>query len=486
MLLKLTYNYFLEKKRQVYDIPSVVTSFFLVLLLLYFSAITVLMGVFIEKIITKEFPDLDVLSVLNKYIFYYVLGDLLVRSILESTTKFNLKPYLYLPIKKSTLLVFLQVRSLFTFFNYFPFLFLISVCFGSGVDKSSLIIWLVVMTLQLFINTSLSYNFGKTIGKRFWSWVLIMAVLSGVLYLDFKQYIFLSDYYQVIVDKVIAMPLLLIIPVIIYCAVFAITHQLLKKKLYLDDETNSTSYSSFDLGNFIQGDSQLWTFIVYESKMILRNKRMRQSLIMSVVFILYPFFTIFDKNSGDVQLFFFSFFPATMIPSTFGQFMFAWEGSYFSFIRTQPFTMKEYVKAKYLMYAGLTTLVVLPLSLIYLAIKPIVTVMICVGYFYSVGVNLLLMMFLATYNEKKVDLDQQNAFNFQGVQAKHMLMVFPILMGVLIIFGGFYYLISLKAALISIVVIGVLGMLVHRPLINLVTDNLIEKRYKMTEGFKNS
>ena len=89
----------------------------LVLFGLYFAVCFLLGGIFAFKIIQKLFPEQDPLVLVNSFLLYAIIGDLIFRYLMQKLPVMNIKPLLTLSIKKSKIVHFILIKSSFSFFN---------------------------------------------------------------------------------------------------------------------------------------------------------------------------------------------------------------------------------------------------------------------------------------------------------------------------------------------------------------------------------
>ena len=67
-------------------------------------------------ILKKEFPEQDPLQLVNSYLLYAILGDLIFRYLMQKLPVMNIKPMLILPVKKSKLVHYVLGKSVFSAF----------------------------------------------------------------------------------------------------------------------------------------------------------------------------------------------------------------------------------------------------------------------------------------------------------------------------------------------------------------------------------
>ena len=104
---------------------GIVLNIFLVLFALFFVFIFLGIGVGGYFILRKEFPESDPLEMVNSYLFFAILGDLILRYLMQKLPVMNIKPLLILPIKKSKLVHYVLGKSAFSAFNILGLFFYI-------------------------------------------------------------------------------------------------------------------------------------------------------------------------------------------------------------------------------------------------------------------------------------------------------------------------------------------------------------------------
>ncbi len=84
-------------------------------------------GLLFDRILTKIYPDRDPIQLINGILLYYLVADLLIRRFLQQTPVLKIRPFLILPLKRSTLVHFLISKSFLSLFNILPLLILVPV-----------------------------------------------------------------------------------------------------------------------------------------------------------------------------------------------------------------------------------------------------------------------------------------------------------------------------------------------------------------------
>ena len=109
--------------------PTLTRNIFQTILLgflaVYFILVMLGLALGIKFILEDTMPGQDLLLVIGGGIGYYFLSDLLMRYFLQKFPTLAIKPYMALPIKKSSLSHYILQRSLGSFFNILPLFFLV-------------------------------------------------------------------------------------------------------------------------------------------------------------------------------------------------------------------------------------------------------------------------------------------------------------------------------------------------------------------------
>ena len=120
--LKLEWKQFF---RSSYWQKGIAIKIVMAFLALYFIVAFLAIGVGGYFILKKQFPEQDPLQIVNSYLLYAVLGDLIFRYFMQKLPVMNIKPLLTLPIKKSKIVHFILVKSSCSFFNIMSLFFYI-------------------------------------------------------------------------------------------------------------------------------------------------------------------------------------------------------------------------------------------------------------------------------------------------------------------------------------------------------------------------
>ncbi len=101
---------------------NLATNIFIGFFLLLMMGYLLMLGILIDPILRKIFPDDDPVAIFNGIIIYYLGFDLLIRYMMQSLPTFAIESYLHLPIRKRTMVHFVISKSIFHALNFLPLL----------------------------------------------------------------------------------------------------------------------------------------------------------------------------------------------------------------------------------------------------------------------------------------------------------------------------------------------------------------------------
>jgi len=143
--------------RSSYWQKSIAINILLVFIALYFIVIFLALGIGLFPLLKKQFPDGDPLLLVNGFLFYWLLADLIMRFFFQKLPVMHVKPLLTLPIKKSKILHYILGKSVISFFNFLPLFTIVpfaGVMLFEGYSYTLVLTWVILMLI-----ITLSINF---------------------------------------------------------------------------------------------------------------------------------------------------------------------------------------------------------------------------------------------------------------------------------------------------------------------------------------
>jgi len=150
---------------------------------------------------------------------------------------------------------------------------------------------------------------------------------------------------------------------------------------------------------------------------------------------------------------------------------------------TRNIPVRTYLNANYYMLVAFNIICfVLTTPYFFFGLK--IMYMHLAAFIFNVGVNVFLLLFLSTFNTKRIDLSKTSAMNYQGTTFKSFLIVIPIMFIPMLIVGILSTLTSITVALWTLSVMGLAGILFRNSLITVCVNQFNRRKYKLAEGFR--
>lgn len=460
---------------------KIIMGFFAIYMMVSFLAL----GVGSFFLIKKTMPDADPLQVVNSYLLFAIIGDLIFRYMMQKMPVMNIKPLLILPVKKSKLVHYVLGKSAFSAFNFFPLFFYIPfavVLIGQDYDVNGVLGWMFSMLFLIQCGNFLNFIINKS-NVAFWSLATILAGTAALKYFEIYD---LSGLSQSIFDGLVANPVYTVVPVVLLFLLYFINYKMLRQQLYLDDAVKEKvkTANTADL-SWANRFGEMAPFIKNEIRLIWRNKRTKTVFLMSFLFVLYGliFFTqpVYEEKMPGF-LIFASLFVTGGFVLNYGQFIPAWESAYYKMLMSQNISYRKYLESKWFLMSIMTTILfVLATPYIYFGLDKYL--MIAAGAIFNVGFNTLILLYAGSFNRKQIDLNASGFGNTQGTSAKQFIVILPVMGFPVLIFYAFSIPFGFNAGLIGIAVIGALGLVTKNYFMDKIAKKYIKDKYAAIHAF---
>ncbi len=455
---------------------------------LYLLIVFLSLGVLMFPTLKKFFPESDPFLIINGFLFYWILGDLIARFFLQKLPVMTIKPLLTLPVKRSKVVNYVLGKSATSFFNFLPLFAFVPFAFvliGENYDVTQTLTWLAAILLVVLIINYLNFIIESLSAKSDLSFLPLLGVASGLFASDYFKLVSFSDLVSSGMLAISKNPILLIIPAVLLVGLYMFNFKMLKDSLFLDSavktevkEVKATDYT------WTEKFGDIAPFMQLDLKLIMRNKRTKSTLWMLIIGLLYGLIFYPNPEYADKEFFFIfiGVFTTGIFLINFGQFIPAWDSGYYKMLMSQNFRYERYLKSKFmLMSISVVILFVLGIPYVYFGWK------ILLAHFaaavYNVGVNTHVIMWGGTFNRKKINLDQKAAFNYQGTGAVQWLIGIPLMILPMAIFGILNWLVNFETAVIVLTVLGLLGIAFHEKIMAFITGKYIANKYAMIHAF---
>ncbi|WP_420571297.1 DUF5687 family protein [Kordia sp.] len=459
---------------------------------LYFGGAAILLGSGLFFILRKAFPAEDPLILVNNFIIFWFLFDLVFRYFMQQMPVMNVKPLMIIPIKQKTIIHFLLGKTMVSFFNFLPLLIFIPfsiVLLVKGYPPLSVLLWflsLVAITLSLnFIN--ILVNKSNTV---FYIVLGFLATLAGLEYLYINEYFNtfqVSEICGMLFNGLYNYPYLIIIPVALAAFLYYLNFQYLNKRFYLDDVVSKKikEVNASDL-SWMNRFGKLATFLKNDVRMIARNKRPKQVLFMSAFFVCYGlfFFTQSAYQDKPAVTAFASIFITAGFLFSFGQLVPSWDSEHYKMLMSQNIPYRKYLESKwYLMVLAVLISFILSTPYIYFGWDKYA--IIAAGASFNIGINSFVTLFGGALNRVPIKLNEKaKAFsNTQGFNPTQLLIALPKMLLPVLLFYIPYAIFSLEVGIITLAASGVVGLIFRNFFLSQIEKVYQKGKYKTIEAF---
>jgi hypothetical protein len=465
---------------------NIVLGFLILLMFLYL----LVLGLFIDKILEELYPESDPIAVFNGILFYYLGIEFFLRFFIQSLPTLNIETYLHLPIKKSAIVHYVASKSVFVIGNYLSWLVALPFAFKviAPVYSNHIAwIWLISFILLVFANNFLATYVKRQLVSKPSVVGIFGVILIGLVLLDFFQVISVSAFSSYIFGQLLINPLLVIVPVLLLIFTYLLNYFFLKSRLYPEEVILRKKEKIDSLANirYLKTLGMTGELISLDLRLIWRHKRTRSIVYMAPLFLGYGFFfypqPIYQQMYG--MLIFVGIFMTGGMMLNYTNYCFSYESNYFDNILANYTDFERYIRSKYLLAIAIAT-VCYVLTIPYVFFGTHILLINTVTFFYNIGFLSFVLLYVATFSKKRMDLSKGATFNYQGMGPSHWLSMLPAFLLPVLIYLPFGLFGMKTAGLLFIGALGLAGLLFHRYALGLVLKQFYARKYEMAEGFR--
>ncbi len=446
-------------------------------------------GSFLVFSYVKKDLCLDPLQVINQFLIYWVVFDLIFRYALQQMPVINIKPLLILPFDKKKIVSFAFAKTIFSFFNiihaffFIPFSILLIV--KDGHSAMSVMLWHLGLIGLIFFNNFLNIILNKKDNLIFFIGG-ILAVLGGLQYYGyFDITTYTTPFFQSLYDT----PFTVLIVFVVLLIMVVFSFRSFARNLYLDAGLGSKSKNiTTENLDWLDRFGKTAIFLKNDIKLIKRNKRPRTTILVSVMFLFYGllFFTGgIETYEGPVWRIFAGIIVSGGFLLTFGQFVPSWDSAYYPLMMSQNIKYKEYLSSKWwLMVVGTIISAILASGYLYFGWEVYLAVL--VGAIYNIGVNSHVVLWAGAYVKSPIDLTSaKNAFgDKQSFNIKTMLLSLPKMALPMILYAIGHYAYSPNAGYALVTIAGIAGFAFKDAVFNKIEKIYRTEKHKTLWAYK--
>ena len=437
-------------------------------------------------LISEYFPDRDPVYVFGGYFVFYLIIDLVMRYMIQKYPIFDVHKYVNLNIEKKTIVKFLLFKSLFSFFNLLPLFvlipFLLMTVFGK-LTVGYAIAWLFILITLVLLNHFFSYWLHlKSIQKPILAYGILSSI-SLIVFLEYKGIVSLHEYLCIGIFY-LSNSLIALIPICLLLILIFADYKILRTNAYIDEHsTAGFSQNTITIeSSFLNKQGVVGKLINMEFNLIWRYKKAKTYLILSI--LLLPVVCSYYNSDSNYNIIILALFLTGFFMYNYALYLFSWNTNHLDFILTNNITLKSFIKARYILLAGscvFNSLLALPL----LIVVPNVALAGIALLMFNIGFMPYFFIWFSMHFSKKMNANASGLTNYEGTSAAHFLILIPIIIMPMLFYLPFGLTGFHNLGLISIAVIGSLGIIFRDWIIDRMTSSFKKYKYSLHHKFSN-
>jgi hypothetical protein len=462
----------------------------------YFCSMLLILGFQISAVLEQfhAVAGLSPTELLNGTIVYAMIAGIIIRLFMQSLGTVNLFSYQLLPIRRSIIVNFLLLKSVFSPFNYFTLFFIVpfaATTVNSYYGGTVAMRFVVNSVFLIWFNSLFTAFLKRRFASNIKSFIVIFFIVAAAVSLEYFK---LFSLYRISLSTfgfLLHNPMGSIMIFVLPASAFVLNRWFFARNYYPEYFNRKAARSSLETKginlSFFDRFGAIGDFMTMELKLVLRHKRTRALLYMSIFFLFYGlmFYTNDRYGNSDGFVFFIAMFMTGLLMFMYGQWIISWDSAYFDGLMTKNIPVRHYIQANYnLLVIANVICFILTTPYFFFGIK--IIQMHIAAFLFNTGINTILLLYFATYNTKRIDLSQNSAFSQQGTTFKNFLIVVPMMfipMGIITLLSLFVETLTILSVLSGI---GITGIVFHRSMIRLCVRQFNKRKYALAEGFRAS
>ncbi|PSR09724.1 MAG: hypothetical protein C7M88_05310 [Candidatus Arcticimaribacter sp.] len=453
-------------------------------IVLYFGGSLLVAGIAVYPILSDQFPERDPISVINSVLVLIFILELIIRYFLQQLPVTEIKSFLLLSIPKKRIIRNVLFRSLLSVYNAIPVLFYLPISISMLQDDYALgqvIAWWVAVTAFSLCLNFISFLANKNNKALAGFVILIILLYLSESYMDVETLRAVGYFF----DAILTQPLWVLVPLGVFVLLYQITFSFLKKNLNLEgslaakkEVANAGRYDFLD----VFGSHAF--FLKNDLRLIVRNVRPKNIVMMSFLFLFYGLFFFTQDSQPESLLVFASVFISGGFLLTYGNYVPAWDSEYYAFLMCQNLSYKKYLDSKWrLMTFAIIFSTVLSLPYLYFGVK--IYLMILSGAAFNIGLGTWITLYGGLLNKQPLKLNvKAKAFeNTQAFSGKMMLMIFPKMVLPVLLYIIPATLFNPTAGYITLAASGVLGIVFKNQILTQMVKLFAKQKHEMLQAF---
>ncbi len=493
MFFELIRLQFLKSFRSTSFAKSALTNIFLGFLVLLLLGYLLGAGLLLPRIVEKLVPGQPPLEVVNSFLIYFFLFEFMYRYFVQKLPVVELESLLHLPIGKGRIINMLLIRSFVSPLTCIAILlflpFAVQVV-GAQMGVLGTVYWLGAI---LLISWTLHW-FMLWFKQRFEDGIIGLVVVFAVVVLgggsNYMGWFNLGEIIKPVFDLAVTSPVPVILLAALMLGSYWLCYRYYVSHAYLEDLSEEEDVKFIDQSiGFFSRFGLAGEMANLEWKLIIRHKKSRTYLMLTGMFLLYGliFYTnpTYQSEDGGISAIF--IFVGVFITGIFmiqyGQQFLSWNSANFDFFLNRKHGIEALVKGKYLLFISISVLCFLA-SIPYVYFGMQFFFIHLATFLFNIGILIHVIIYVALWKPKPMDLNKGAMFNYEGVGAAQFLIMIPMMVGPYLIYLPFALLISDYAGLLALGISGVIGIMAFKPLSKVIMNRIKSNRYEISSSFR--
>ncbi|KEO74354.1 DUF5687 family protein [Anditalea andensis] len=492
MIFELIRLEFLKASRSSSFGKSLAVGIFLFLLAIVLLLYILALGLALKYIITEVIQEEDAYSFLSGTVIYFFLFEFMYRYFIQKLPVIELESLLHLPISKSKIINFLLLRSfisplsIIALLLFMPFT-IMEVAPRFGIEAA--IYWLGTLVFTSWSLHWVMLWFKQQFDDTLTGIIIVFSVMILGIGSTYYGWYNLGEILKPVFDYALESPIPLVIMIGFFLLTYYLAYQYYVKNAYLEDlgEEEQIRFANRSLGIFsrlgLAGE-----MADLEWKLIIRHKKSRSYLMLSGFFLLYGliFYTNPTYRGGEGVPFMFIFvgaFITGIFMLQYGQLFLSWNSSNFDFFLNRRGGVEALVKGKYYLFIASAFMTFL-LSVPYVYFGWDVLMIHLVTFLFNLGVTIHLVVYLALWKPKPMDINKGAVFNYEGIGIAQFLMIIPMMGAPYLIYIPMSLMFGDVSGLLALGTIGITGIICFPLLSDLAVQKVIRNKYQISASFR--
>jgi len=431
------------------------------------------------------FPDKNPWVLVNNYIIFWFLAEIVLRYLIQKMPVLSIKPLLILPINRNKIIHYGLIKLLLSIFNFIPVFILIPfsvVLLIKGENPLNVFAWFLGIIAFSYSLNFITFLLNKS-NVVFYS---VLTLLISLIALEYFDVFKLSHFAGQAFNYFRTIPYLVFIPLVLLFVSYQMSFKFMKKHLNLDTITSQhKEVTTTDL-SWVNRFGTMAPFLKNDIKLIWRNVRPRKTVLSAFIFLFYALYFIKMKKGMDspAMLAFAMMFVTGGFAMTFGQFVPSWDSEYYQLLMSQNIRYKTYLESKwYLM--GFVVIVSFVLATPYIYFGWEVYALLVAGAFFNLGINSYLVLFGGVLNRMPLKLNEKaKAFgNTQGFSMTNFLIALPKILLPILMFAIPNHFWGFNAGISTIIGVSLIGIIFKNYFLTQIEKIYQKNKYKTIAAF---